>query len=185
MTRPETSPLPAAERAAGAGLFDRWMTRVALTTGGAVLTVMTLLCVVNVLIMRKLLAAPIVGAEDALILFLVTFVALSIPFGARSGAHIEIEIVSEMLPRRLALGMQIAARLFGSAFLWLMAWQLAKAGSHAARFGEVTQQLEISYEPFYYLLAVCFGLFAAIQFADACQMIRTGQAAALSLEDGA
>ncbi|MCA8883592.1 MAG: TRAP transporter small permease [Rhodobacteraceae bacterium] len=185
MTRPETSPPTAAEMAAGSGFFDRWLTRIALITGGTVLTVMTLLCVINVLIMRKLLAAPIVGAEDALILFLVTFVALSIPFGARTGAHIEIEVVSEMLPRRLALGLQIVARLCGGAFLGLMSWQLAVAGSHAARFGEVTQQLEISYEPFYYLLAVCFGLFAAIQTADAWQMIRTGQAAVLSLEDEA
>ncbi|WP_417281031.1 TRAP transporter small permease [Celeribacter sp.] len=182
MTIPETTPPSAAKGAAGSGLFNRWLTRIALATGGTVLTVMTLLCVVNVLIMRKLLAAPIVGAEDALILFLVTFVALSIPFGARTGAHIEIEVVSEMLPRRLALGLHIVARFGGGAFLGLMSWQLAEAGSHAARFGEVTQQLEISYEPFYYLLAVCFGLFAANQIADAWQMIRTGQAAILSLE---
>ncbi|MEC7761575.1 MAG: TRAP transporter small permease [Pseudomonadota bacterium] len=185
MTRPETTPRPAADRAAGMGFFDRWFTRIALVTGGAVLTMLTLLCVINVLIMRKLLAAPIVGAEDILILFLVTFVAISIPFGARSGAHIEIEIVSEMLPKRLALGLQIVARICGGVFLALMAWQLAQAGNHAARFGEVTQQLEISYQPFYYLLAVCFALFAAIQLADAWQMKRHGQATVLALESEA
>lgn len=185
MTRPKTPPQPTAEKAVGSGIFDRWLTRIALITGGTVLTVMTLLCVINVLIMRKLLSAPIVGAEDALILFLVTFVALSIPFGARAGAHIEIEIVSEMLPRRFSLGLQIVARLCGGAFLGLMSWQLAVAGSHAARFGEVTQQLEISYEASYYLLAVCFGLFAVIQIVDAWQMIRTGQTVVLSLEDEA
>lgn len=183
MARTATSRPPAAEPAPGPGFFDRWLVRIALATGGTVLTVMTLLCVVNVLIMRKLLAAPIVGAEDALILLLVTFVALSIPFGARTGAHIEIEVVSEMLPRRIALGQQLVARLAGGAFLALMAWQLAEAGSQAARFGEVTQQLELSYEPFYYLLALCFGLFAAIQIADAWRMMRTGAADMLSLEE--
>ena len=53
---------------------------------------MTGFSVWNVLIMRKALNSPIVGAEDLLILSLVVIVALSIPLGARTGAHIEIEV---------------------------------------------------------------------------------------------
>ena len=43
--------------------------------------------------MRKAMNAPIAGAEDLLLLALVAIVALSIPLGARTGAHIEIEIL--------------------------------------------------------------------------------------------
>lgn len=180
MTHPTS---PAAARAAGPGAFDRWLTRTALVTGGTVLLTMTLLCVINVLVMRKFLAAPIAGAEDVLILLLVTFVALSIPFGARTGAHIEIEVVSELLPAWLARGLQVVARFASAAFLGLMAWQLAEAGHHAVRFGEVTQQLEISYQPFYYLLAFCFGVFAVLQAVDGWTLVRTGQVDVPVLEE--
>lgn len=184
MNVPENKPQPAANQAAGPGRFDKWFANIALTTGCTILALMTLLCVFNVLVMRKLLNAPITGAEDVLILCLVGFVALSIPFGARTGAHIEIEVVSELLPRAVSRWMQAFARLTGGAFLVLMAWQLGMAGTQAARFGEVTQQLAISYESFYYLLSVCFAVFAAIQFFDAQKIIRKGRSAPMSLGGG-
>lgn len=119
---------PTAANAVGPRFFDRWLMRTALVTGGAVLAALTLLCVFNVLVMRKLLAAPIAGAEDVLILLLVTFVALSIPFGARTGAHIEIEVVSDLLPAGVSRGLQVAARCASAVFLGLMSWQLVEAG---------------------------------------------------------
>lgn len=176
---------PTAANAVGPRFFDRWLMRTALVTGGAVLAALTLLCVFNVLVMRKLLAAPIAGAEDVLILLLVTFVALSIPFGARTGAHIEIEVVSDLLPAGVSRGLQVAARCASAVFLGLMSWQLVEAGHQSVRFGEVTQQLEISYQPFYYLLALCFGIFAILQGVDAWTLARTGAVDVLALEDEA
>jgi len=47
----------------------------------------------NVLVMRKAMNAPVRGAEDLMVLSLVILVAIAIPFGGRTGAHIEIEIL--------------------------------------------------------------------------------------------
>ena len=38
--------------------------------------------------------------------------------------------------------------------LGFMGWRLWHAGGMASKFGETTQQLLISFEPFYYLLSV-------------------------------
>ena len=58
-------------------LFDSVLKYIALIAGGLTLACMTSLSVWNVLIMRKALNSPIIGAEDVLILLLVTVVAIS------------------------------------------------------------------------------------------------------------
>ena len=77
-------------------LLDRMLVWIALIFGGVTLAAMTCLSVWNVLIMRKALNAPIIGAEEIMVLMLITVVALSIPLGARTGAHIEIETADEL-----------------------------------------------------------------------------------------
>ena len=52
------------------GLLDKILKFIALIGGGMTLICMTLLSVWNVLIMRKALNAPIIGAEDVMILLL-------------------------------------------------------------------------------------------------------------------
>ena len=78
-------------------VLDHFLKWTALICGGATLTFMTGFSVWNVLIMRKAMNAPITGAEDLLLLALVAIVALSIPLGARTGAHIEIEILESRM----------------------------------------------------------------------------------------
>lgn len=163
---------------------DRILTWISLIFGGAALAFMTVFSVWNVLIMRKAFNAPIVGAEDILILLLVVIVALSIPLGARSGAHIEIEVLESSMSARFAKWSMIFVKLLGVVLLAIMAWQLWRAGQSAERFGETTQQLLISYEPFYYLLAASVGVYAAVLLLDIWQMLRFEKVTNLVIGDG-
>lgn len=133
---------------------------------------MTGFSVLNVLVMRKVLNSPILGAEDLLILSLVVIVALSITLGARTGAHIEIEVLESRMSVWFAKWSMILVKLLGIVLLIIMAWQLWRAGISAEKFGETTQQLLISYEPFYYLLAVSVMLYALVLALDIWQLIR-------------
>ncbi len=166
------------------GYLDKALTWVALICGGATLAVMTGLSVWNVLIMRKALNAPITGAEDVLILLLVVIVALSIPLGARSGAHIEIEVLEPRMSAGFAKWSMILMKLFGAVLLAVMAWRLWHSGQSAAQFGETTQQLLISYEPFYYLLAVSMALYALVLMLDIWQLARSGKIVPLAIDGG-
>lgn len=157
------------------GRLDQALTWVSLICGGAALVFMTGFCVWNVLIMRKALNSPIVGAEDILILALVVIVALSIPLGARSGAHIEIEVLESRMSAGFARWSLIIVKLMAMGLLALMARQLWHAGLNADRFGETTQQLLISYEPFYFMLAGSVGLYAFVLALDIWRLIRGGQ----------
>lgn len=161
--------------------LDRLLTWAALVIGGAMLAFMTIFGTMNVLVMRKVLNAPIRGAEDLMILSLVILVAIAIPFGGRVGAHIEIEILESRMSPRFAQWSLFVVRVVCGAMMLLMAWELIVAGQNATKFGETTQQLLISYEPFYYLLAACVAIYALICASDAMQLARSGKIALIPL----
>jgi len=161
--------------------LDVTLTWVSLVMGGAGLIFMTGFSVWNVLIMRKALNSPIIGAEDLLILSLVVIVALSVPLGARTGAHIEIEVLESRMSAGFAKWSMILVKLLGMTLLVVMTWRLWHAGQNADRFGETTQQLLISYEPFYYLLAISLAIYALVLALDILQLLRADRVVPLKI----
>ncbi|MGH1464883.1 MAG: TRAP transporter small permease [Cognatishimia sp.] len=159
---------------AGFAFVDRLLIWAAVLIGGTMLAFMTVFGTINVLVMRKMLNAPVRGAEDLMILSLVVLVGIAIPFGGRVGAHIEIEILESRMSKSFAQWSLFVVRVICGAMMLLMAYELVAAGQNATKFGETTQQLLISYEPFYYLLAVCVAIFAAVCARDAVELARTG-----------
>lgn len=153
---------------------DRVLTLVALYGGGLTLICLTLLSVFNVLIMRKALNAPIKGAEDILVLALVVLVAFAIPFGARTGAHIEIEVLQSAMSKRFAQISLITMKALGIVILAIMSCRLMDAGANAATFGESSQTLLISFAPFYYLLSAATGIYCLVLMLEIWQLARTG-----------
>ena len=170
-----------AENSAVLRILDRVLVWVSLLLGGAALGGMTVLSVWNVLIMRKALNNPIKGAEDVLVLMLVSIVALAIPLGARTGAHIEIEVLETRMSRAFARWSHLLVKVLSFVLLVVMTWRLWHAGQGAVRFGETTQQLMISYEPFYYLLAVSTALYATVVAIEIVQLLRGEKTARLNM----
>ena len=146
--------------------LDRWVERLTVLVGGIGLAVMVLLTSWNVIAMRKVLNDPIVGAEDILILNLVILVAVAIPYGGRAGAHIEIEIFEAWMSRAFARWSMVAMKLLAIPLVAVLAWRLFRSGGSAREFGEATQQLLISYQPFYFVMGAMVLLYAAILVAD-------------------
>ena len=169
------------ETPAARGLTDSILTWVSLICGGATLAFMTGFSVWNVLVMRKAFNSPITGAEDLMILSLVVSVALSVPLGARTGAHIEIEVLEARMSPRFAKISMVVMKTGGVVLLALMAWRLWHAGGSAARFGETTQQLLISFGPFYYLLSVSMALYALVLLRDIRELLTTGRVTTLRI----
>ncbi len=165
-------------------LLDRALIWLSLICGGTVLVFMTAFSVWNVLVMRKVLNAPIIGAEDLLLLCLVVIVALSVPLGARTGAHIEIEVLESRMSARFAKWSMVFVKLLGCSLLAVMSWRLWHAGQNAERFGETTQQLLISFGPFYYLLAFSIALYTGILLLDVWQLTRSGRITRLKVGGG-
>lgn len=161
--------------------LDNGLTWVSLIGGGLALAGLTLLSCFNVLIMRKALNSPIYGAEDVMVLLLIIIVALSVALGARTGAHIEIEVLESYMSKTFAKWSFIFVKCLGVVTLTIMCWSLWQAGGTAAKFGETTQLLLISYGPYYYLLSVSIALYVVVLILDICQLIQTGEAPTLKV----
>ena len=164
--------------------IDRLLTWSALVLGGLTLTFMTVLSTVNVLLMRKALNDPIRGAEDLMVLSLVVVVALSIPFGARSGAHIEIEMLESYLNPRFSRFSYAVMKLIGTIITALLAWQLWLAGGQAGRFGESSQTLVISFGPFYRILSVAIAIYAIVLILEFIEAVRGRELTGIELTGG-
>ncbi len=164
--------------------LDRWVERLTFLVGGIGLAVMVLLTAWNVIVMRKVLNDPIVGAEDILILNLVILVAVAIPYGGRSGAHIEIEIFEAWMSKAFARWSLAAMKLLAIPLVAVLAWRLFKSGASAREFGEATQQLLISYEPFYFAMGAMIALYAAILIADLILLLAGRDPAPMPEPDG-
>lgn len=140
-------------------LFDKALESMVVILGGLLLLTLTLLITADVF-MRYVLNDPIFGAQDISILFLISIVALSIPYTARKGLHIFLELLTPILKpvgNRIA---DIIMRFSSAGVLGVMVWRLIHSGAEASDFGEQTQLLKLSFEPFYYILAVGFTLYA-------------------------
>jgi len=162
-------------------LLDQVLSWISLILGGATLVFMTAFTTWNVLVMRKALNSPIIGAEDLLILALVVIVALSIPLGARSGAHIEIEVLETSMSAAFAKWSLVFVKVLAAVLLAIMGWRLWHAGDTAERFGETTQQLLISYQPFYYLLSISILIYAVVVVLDIWQILRSDHVVKLKI----
>lgn len=154
---------------------DKLLAIIALVGGGLTLVFLTILSVFNVLVMRKALNAPIKGAEDLMVLALVVLVAFAIPFGARIGAHIEIEVLETAMSKAFARVSLLAMKVLGAVILAIMTWRLWDSGLKASDFGESSQTLLISFAPFYYLLSVWVGLYAVVLLLEIWQLARHGE----------
>ena len=161
-------PLPWLDR------LDTIIVRFTLIAGGLGLAFMVLLTFFNVIIMRKMLNNPITGAEDLLILNLVLIVAIAIPFGGRVGAHIEIEIFEARMSPGFARWSLFVLKIVGIVLVALLSWRLFESGVSASTFGEATQQLLISYEPYYYVMSALVGFYGLILVTDAGQLVVRG-----------
>ena len=164
--------------------LDKTLIWISLLCGGAALAFMTTFSVVNVLIMRKALNSPIQGAEDLLALSLVVIVALSVPFGARSGAHIEIEVLESRMSQAFAKWSKVFVKLLAIGLLAVMAWRLWESGAKAVKFGETTQQLLISFEPFYYLLSIAMLVYTLVLILDIWQILTRGDINTINVNAG-
>ena len=77
-------------------------------------------------------------------------------------AHIEIEIFETWMSDAFARRSLAAMKLLAIPLVATLAWRLFASGASAREFGEATQQLLISYEPFYYAMGAMIALYAAI-----------------------
>jgi TRAP-type C4-dicarboxylate transport system permease small subunit len=141
--------------------MDRIARWVALVGGGTMLVGLMALIVVDVGL-RYGFSAPIYGARDVGKLMLLTMLAFSVAYSARTGGQVAIELFSQWMGPRAGAWRDIGIRLIAVVMVGILTVRLWTNGSEASGFGEASLALEIGHGPFYYILALGMALYAAV-----------------------
>lgn len=127
--------------------------------GGLCLAGLVAVTVVGV-VARYLFNDPIFGIEDVSSMLLAVIVAAAIVFGARRGAHVSVDVLARHIGPGVSRIVDRVVRAVGALTVGTAAWALAAKGSCGFPCGAFTANLEILHRPFYFALALAFGLYA-------------------------
>ena len=142
-------------------LVDRFVRPVTLYAGGAVLFGLALVTVIAV-IFRYVFNSPIFGADDFNQMLLMATVAFGIAYSGRQGGQVVVEILSIISAQKILRWTDIFAKILGVIMLSILVWVLIESGINASEYGETTRSLEITLQPFFWLLAFGIGLYGIV-----------------------
>ncbi len=142
----------------------KWLDRAAavLAALGAVTVVFLTGLIVVQVFWRYVLGAPIFGLEDIVRMALAVVVAGSIAYGARHGAHVNVDILKTIGGERVSRYTDVIVKVGGAAVVAVTAFALWEEGTCGFRCGDFTDNLNIIHTPFYNALALGMAVYALI-----------------------
>jgi TRAP-type C4-dicarboxylate transport system permease small subunit len=144
---------------------DRIVGFVALWGGGLMIVTLMGITVIDVTL-RYFFSSPIFGARDVSKLIMLTIVALSVAYSARTGGQVSIELFADMMSPRITRWTEVFVRFIAIVMLIILAWRLWISGLNASEFGEASLALEIPFKPFYFILSIGMLLYAVVLIAE-------------------
>ena len=152
-------------------LIDRVVRFVAFWIGGFFLLALTVITVVDVTL-RSAFNSPIFGGQDIAQLFMIMVVCCSVAYSGRSGGQVAVELFDSFGSERGMRWIGITVKMISVAMLGVLSWHLVISGLDAHEFGEATLTLEISFGPFFIILAVGIALYLLVLVAEVYLLIQ-------------
>ncbi len=151
--------------------LDRFIHPITLFAGGIALVGLTL-TIVTAVIFRYIFNSPIFGADDFNEMFLLATVAFSIAYSGRKGGQVVVEILTIVSGNQFTRWTDIFVKLLGFIMMVVLVWVLIESGFNAQEYGETTRSLEITLQPFFWLLAFGMALYGIVLFFEMVALIR-------------
>ncbi|PSL20045.1 TRAP transporter small permease [Shimia abyssi] len=129
--------------------------------GGLALVVLVAITGVSVFY-RYVLRAPIFGIEDLSTMSLTVIVAASVAWTAIHKGHVSVNIITIFAGRAFTRFTDAIGRLLAFAMMAFASYALFVKGSCGMPCGAMTSNLGIIHTPFYYVLGLAMGFFAAL-----------------------
>lgn len=121
--------------------------------GGAVLTFMMLITVMDVIL--RYLGKPITGTYELVYLGGAVVIAFAMPRTSWDGGNVNVDFVLVALSQRSRKVAVAGTRILGIAFFALLGWNLFRLGNTLLEKHEVSLTLHVPIYPVVYALAIC------------------------------
>lgn len=141
--------------------FERYFGR--LTRYGdylARLGLVALLALVVINVILRYSWKSVQGTYDYVQLITAVTAVLAVAYTAYERGHIEIEILTERLPKRVQSGLAMVMMLICTGFFVVGSWQSAVVGNGMKEANETSMSVFVPLWPFMYVMAVGLGLTA-------------------------
>lgn len=140
---------------------DRQVGRLAVLLAiiGAVATLALMLITVAAVTWRYGLNDPIFGIEDLSVVTLTLVAGASVAYGARHGAHISIDVLTNLLGERVSRYTDLVMRLLVVGIAGLAAFALFDKACGIEK-ACITNNFSIEHTAFYYFLGICMAVYA-------------------------
>ena len=120
---------------------------------------------VGAVVMRYLLKAPVLGAQDISEVCLSLVIFLGLAHCGWRGGHVAVDLISMLMAPMFLRWTDLVVRLAGAALLFFMAWITWSQARVALEYGEATNLIEIPHFPFIAVAASSFMLYGVILLA--------------------
>ena len=151
--------------------IDRCIHPITLYAGGIALIALGILIVMAV-IFRYVFNSPIFGTDDFNQIFLMATVAFSVAYSGRKGGQVIVEILSLVTGPRFTRWTEVFVKILGTFMMCILVWVLIESGINAAEYGETTRSLEITLQPFFWILAFGMGLYGIVLLVELIALLR-------------
>jgi TRAP-type transport system small permease protein len=151
--------------------IDRCIHPITLYAGGIALIGLAVV-IVTAVIFRYVFNSPIFGTDDFNQIFLMATVAFSVAYSGRKGGQVIVEILSLVTGPRFTRWTDIFVKLLGTLMMCILIWVLIESGINAAEYGETTRSLEITLQPFFWILAFGMALYAIVLLFELIALLR-------------
>ena len=152
-------------------IIDRFIHPITLFAGGTALIGLSLI-IVTAVIFRYVFNSPIFGADDFNQMFLMATVAFSVAYSGRKGGQVVVEILTIVSGPSFIRRTDICVKFLGTVMIGFLVWVLIESGVNAAEYGETTRSLEITLQPFFWLLAFGMALYGIVLLLEMIALIR-------------
>ncbi len=142
-------------------LIDRVLRPIALYAGGLSVIALAVL-IVTAVIFRYVFNSPIFGADDFNQIFLVFTISFAVAYSGRKGGQVVVEILGFVTGPKVTRWTDILVKAIGAMMMGILVWKLIENGINAAEFGETTSSLEITLQPFFWVLAFGMALYGIV-----------------------
>ena len=131
---------------------------------GMIVLIMMVLLTIAEVFARRFLDTPITVVLSLSSLGLVIFVFLTLAYCATKGGHVELGIITSLLPKRVQAGIATIMYVLVSGILGIAGWQLWLQAMKVQKAGQTYGNLEIVIFPFFYIAALGTFLIALVYF---------------------
>lgn len=139
--------------------------------GIAAIALTLIMFLTTVDVVMRIFGKPIPGAVEIIAMCGGIVIGFTVPITSWMKGHISVDLLTNALPEKAKIAVEIITRCVGIGLCLLIAWNSLRIGTRFLTGKEVSGTLELPLYPVAYALAGCFFMLSIVLFTDILKVL--------------